>query len=196
MYEARETRGVWISGDRNWRGNVKYLRNKTKKWGYQLKRGFLDKQDSRRAINTTILTTLKYSLHATSMNQKQCERIMSPLLINALPKLGIVRTMRRTEVHLSCYMNGLGIPNIYILQGIDHIKVLLDHGDQSTATEQLLQNTIEAHMIETGSSRTIFSPCSEQMKVMTRSWTNPRNVAQYTGHNNHGYNIPSINLQR
>ena len=169
-HEARETLGVWICGDGSWKAHTKHLKNKTTKWGYQLKRSFLDKQDSRRAIKTTILMTLKYSLQATYMSQRQCNRIMSPLLTNALPKLGVIRTMRRTAVHLPCHMNGLGIPDLYILQGIDHIKVLLDHGGQPTATGELLQNTIETHMLETGSSNNFFSSSPNELTVMTLSW--------------------------
>ena len=48
-------------------------------------------------------------------------------------------------------MQGLEMPNIYTIQGIEHIKFILQHGGQNTQNGRYLQCIIEGHHLETGS---------------------------------------------
>ena len=43
------------------------------------------------------------------------------------------------------------MPNIYTIQGIEHIKFILRHGGQNTQNGRYLQCVIEGHHLETGS---------------------------------------------
>ena len=46
----------------------------------------------------------------------------------------------------------LGIKDAYLLQGIAHVKALIDEGESNSTTGKLLRNLIEQHIIELGLS--------------------------------------------
>ena len=87
LLEARETLGVWIAADGNWRTQTRKLKDKATTWGDKLAKGYLREADTTVALQTTITKSLAYALPATSLTKTQCKDIMSPLLLRTLPKL-------------------------------------------------------------------------------------------------------------
>ena len=168
--EARETLGVWIAGTCQWKTQTQKLKNKSEKWTTKLQQGRMTETIAQVALNTTIYRTLAYSLPATYLNEKECKDVLRPLLYGTLPRLGVVRTMSRKAVHLPKSLGGLGIPELYVMQGIEHIKILLLHGGQSTATGILLQSLAEYHTIEAGSLKDLFQLSIGVIHSLTHSW--------------------------
>ena len=64
--------------------------------------------------------------------------------------------MPATIVHGPAKYGGIGIKDLYTLQGIAHLKVLIDEAGSSTPTGSLLQQVIEGHVLEVGRSESIF----------------------------------------
>ena len=95
-------------------------------------------------------TTDFYCSSVLVLTKKDCNEIMSPILGGGLPKIGVCRTIARELVYTPTKFQGLGIKDLYISQGLSHVKILLDHIWQRTTTGKLLCATIEYLKIEVG----------------------------------------------
>ena len=168
--EARETLGVWIAGTGQWSTQSLQLKKKSQRWTSKLHQGRMQEDTTQIALRTTIYRSLAYSLPATYMSAKECKEALQPLIYGTLPRLGVVRTMSRTAVHLPSFFGGLGIPELYVMQGIEHVKILLLHGGTSTATGILLQAITEYHMLESGSFKSLYQLPPILLPILTRSW--------------------------
>ena len=98
----------------------------------------------------TIMRTIRYGLIATTMDYNQCDDITGELLSGVLPKMGIVRTANRVLVTAEREYWGFGLSHVYVLQLVDHLKVICDHGGQDTDTGTLLMASLEAFSIQAG----------------------------------------------
>ena len=89
---ARETLGVMQSPSGNEDEEEKYLTKKLKIWNQKIYTSTLRRHDITKAVNMTIVRTIRYGLVATAMSFEQCDKLTRTLLKVALPKMGIVRT--------------------------------------------------------------------------------------------------------
>ena len=167
---ARETLGCWIALDGNKKKQRKILVGKAKRWGQRLQVSHLNRYDAMLGFRTTIMMSLKYPLLSTSLDKYECAAIMSPLLTRALPRMGMCSRIRRLVLHIPKAMGGLGIPDLWTLQGMDHIKAILDHGGTGSATGTLLQNSLENHILHMGTSHDICRLPRPMYKYMEDTW--------------------------
>jgi hypothetical protein len=97
-------------------------------------------------------------LPVTTFSEDQCAKIMMPVLRHALPGAGFVRTLPRTLVHGPLKYQGLAVPDLYTIQGVDHINRILKY---STAAEvitgQLIRASMEELQLEIGITGPIMS---------------------------------------
>ena len=108
---------------------------------------------------------------ATALTEKQCNEAFTPIRNKVLPKLSVCRTAPAALVHGPVELGGMGIKDLYTLQGIAHIKALVEEGSEKSATGKLIRLLIEYHMIETGMGGSIFDIPFEAMKdCMTETW--------------------------
>jgi hypothetical protein len=87
---------------------------------------------------------------ATSLSKKECDSIMKPIRAAALPALGTNRHLTMTLVHGPQKYQGLGIPDLWTVQGILKLWLALRHGDAPTITGNQLRASMELHTIEIG----------------------------------------------
>jgi hypothetical protein len=98
---------------------------------------------------TPIIKKLEYPLPVMVFTEKQCTAILHPLLTLALQAMGIQGNFPRDLVHGPKKYQGLGIPNLYITQGIAHINWLLKYGTaEEHLTGKLIQQSMEAMKVE------------------------------------------------
>jgi hypothetical protein len=64
------------------------------------------------------MKSLEYPLKATSLSKAQCDHIMKPIRSAALPALGINRHLSLVVVHVTQQYLGVGIPELWTVQGI------------------------------------------------------------------------------
>ncbi len=69
---------------------------------------------------------LEYPLLVTTFSSEDCRGILQPALEVGLPTSGICQNMNRAIVHAPLCFQGLGIPSLYVSQGISHIEALLN----------------------------------------------------------------------
>ena len=86
---------------------------------------------------------LEYPLLATTLTEKETETIFSPIRQVALPKSGIVRAFPKAMTHAPLSHQGLGIPNLYTSQQVQHIMTVLKHGGTDTIRGNLITQSLE-----------------------------------------------------
>ena len=101
---------------------------------------------------------------ATALNEKQCNSVFTPIRNKVLPKLTVCRAAPVDPVHGPAEYGGMGIKDLYSLQGIAHIKALVEEGDKGAATGKLIRTLIEYHMLEAGMEGSILEIPYERMK--------------------------------
>ena len=168
---GKETLGVFLAPDRNNDEAVKQLRKKTEKWAKLITNGYLNPTEAWLALETTIIKSIEYPLPALTLSQSECKKIMAPALQAGLNASHISRTFPRDVVYGDKKEGGLGIPDIYHLQGISHITLLQKHIKQDSLTGDLFRQSIEAATIELGFSKCYFSlPYESHSKYLTDCW--------------------------
>lgn len=169
--EGRLTLGVHIAPDGNWADQETYLRNKSKDWAEHIRSGHIQRDDVWKSYTHCITKSFEYCLPATYMSQQQLNRIYSPAMNRGLAASGIIRTIDRSICYGNVKYQGLGLRNPFFIQGIEHIKVLLNHGDQPTPTGKLLRANIELTKLEIGVGGDLFSYSFDKYGFMaTKGW--------------------------
>ena len=105
----------------------------------------------------TIMRTLCYGLVATALTYDESDLITRQLLRGALPKMGIIGSANTILATSPSTMRGVGLINLYVLQLVDHLKVICNHGGEQTDTGTLLRNELEALTIQAGLGGSPFS---------------------------------------
>jgi hypothetical protein len=155
--EARETLGVFIAMDGSQTTQTEALLAITQRWADRVRSGRLTHAEAWFSLTSCIMKTLEYPLMATSLTQKQCDKIMQPILDAGLKALGISRTMNHDVVYGPRRYQGVGIPDLWILQGILKLWITLAHGDADTITGNSLRAVLASHTIELGLPGSFFS---------------------------------------
>ena len=165
---ARETLGVMqaLSGEKE--PEVKFLLEKVKSGHAKIKHSSLQNQDVTKAVNMTIMRSLRYGLVATAITYKQCDEITKELLKGVLPKMGIIRTANTTLA--TSPRNMQGVVHLYILQLVDHLKVICNHSGDTTDTGTLLRNKLEAITIQAGKGGSPLNFNPGEIKWIEHSW--------------------------
>ena len=103
------------------------------------------------------MKSLEYPLAAVCLTEKQCNKIMQPVLRAALPKMGINQNTGKHYIYGPTEYQGLVIPNLYTDLGVAQLQLLLHHGNRETQVGKSIQAIIEEHQLECGSMKNILS---------------------------------------
>lgn len=147
---ARETLGVFIAMNGNQLAQTTALWEKAVIWAEKVRSGKFSHADAWFSLQFCMMKSLEYPLMATSLSKAQCDKIMKPIRAAALPALGINRHLTLTVVHAPKRYLGVGIPDLWTLQGILKLWLALNHGDAPTITGHQLRASMELHTIEIG----------------------------------------------
>ena len=96
------------------------------------------------------MKTLEYPMIAITITKKQCDYIMSPILLNSLPKSGIVRMFPRDVVYAPLQYLGLGMIHPWDNQNLTQIIVCLKETKTESMTGDLIKATMEQIRLECG----------------------------------------------
>jgi hypothetical protein len=145
---TRETLSMFIAMDGNQDRQMQELLKKAQRWSDVVRSGRLTRTEAWFSLMHCMMKTLEYLLMATSLSHDQCNTIMWPLLNAGLPAIGINSHLTRMVVHGPRRLQGLGIPDLWVLQGIIKLWLTITHGDASTITGCSLQAALSLHTIE------------------------------------------------
>jgi hypothetical protein len=150
MNEAQETLGVFIAMNGNQKAQTHELWEKATLWADKVRSGRFSHAEAWFSLQFCVMKSLEYPLMATSLSKAQCDKIMQPIRAAALPSLGINRHLPLEVVHGPQLFQGVGIPNLWTVQGILKLWLALQHGDAPTITGHQLRASMELHTLELG----------------------------------------------
>ena len=116
------------------------------------------------------MRTLRYGLLATAMTFDECDTLMKMLLTRVLPKMGIVRTANRTLATAETRLRGLGLTHLYVLQLVDHLKIVCDHGGTGSDTGILLSASLKGFALQAGYTDNPFDLQPEHLPWTEHCW--------------------------
>ncbi len=152
VHEARETLGVFIAMNGDQKAQAHALWEKANLWAERLRVGRFSQAEAWFSLQFCVMKSLEYPLMATSLSESQCKKIMHPILSAVLPAIGINSRLAHKVAHGPKLYQGLGILDLWTVQGILKLWVTLQHGDAPTITGHQLRASMELHTIELGLS--------------------------------------------
>ena len=180
--EARRTLGVWQAADGNEKEQAKQLTGKANKWARAVARSLLTRHDIVLGMNMSLYPSITFGLMATTLNKQQSKEIFKPIRKGVLPKAGYAEKMPAIVVHRPNKYGGVGIKDLYTLQGIAQVKAFLDEAGRKSPTAQLLHTAVEGHIIKVGRSGNLFQlKYKEIQQEMTTSWI--KSLLEFTSEN-------------
>ena len=169
--EPAVTLGVALRVDRDNSGVVAHLEDKTRDWDDQMKSAFLYRFEAILSIMTTISRTWSYPLQVTTMAWEECERIIVIAYDVILSKMGINKKISKIFRFAPTSIGGLGLPHLYIMQGIAHILAILNHCNRDTQIGHMLVAQLELACIEVGTGQHLFElPFQPYSALLTHCW--------------------------
>ena len=124
--------GVFAAVDGNQSAQTTALLNKIEIWAEKITTKQLTRTETWLSLHFGIAKSLRYPLTATMLSKQDCSHLQKPLLKAAFKALGFPPTFPHTITFVPVEIMGLGIPNLWNDQGIDHLMALLKHGDSPT----------------------------------------------------------------
>ena len=110
------------------------------------------------AMDTTIIQALQYPLSALTLTEKECTKIMAPILDVDLPHSKVCHTFPRAVVYGPKSLMGLGKKELlYVKQGVVQIGSLHQYLHTDTMTGELFRSNIEMIKVHLGLGQNIFS---------------------------------------
>jgi hypothetical protein len=155
--EAFVTLGTCLAPDGNGKEQMAVMVDQAKTWAARIRTAPLKWSETTHALRTTIFKKLEYVLPVTSLTEEECDTIMRPILMAALPKAGYNRNFPRKVFFGSPSLLGSGFDDLHTTQIIEHISMISQHGPLATLTGQLLRGTLEAAKLELGLSGRFLS---------------------------------------
>jgi hypothetical protein len=177
------TLGVHLAPDGNNNDAIEYLTQKATQWKDLITTGHLQRADAWLALESTILKTLQYPLPALTLSEKECNRIIRPVLDAGLNKASICKKFPKAVIHGPNDEGGLNITNLYTHQGISRIEILQDHLGTKDMMDELLTTSIELAKVEIGVGRNLFSlDFPKYEHILTDCWV--KETWRYAHENN------------
>ena len=122
--EARKTIGIMLVPDDNNHQQVKIMRQTAMKFGDRVQVGFIRSHDVFSTHNITIMRSLRYSLPAITITEKEYTHIMTPILASVLGKMKIVPTIKRDVIYDLLHLQGMGLKKLYTLLKATHLMLM------------------------------------------------------------------------
>jgi hypothetical protein len=168
--EARETLGVYVAMDGNWRQQMEVLITLARTFAELLRTGNADRRLTWYAFSTSFMKSLEYPMEASCLTEAQWDEVMKPLLGIVLQKCRIASTFPRGLVFTSLQYQGLGARHPFYQQELKHLSVLLtETANPSSPTGQLLVGAAEDLCIEIGlPGEFTDAPWSQLREIITR----------------------------
>jgi hypothetical protein len=154
--EGKKLMGVIAAADGNMTGQLKRFQDKLDVWLTRIDDGHLPRKAVWTAFFGTIWRTIAYALPATTITIKQFGKLMRPVFLRLLSRLGVNRNMHRTWVFAHKDFQGLGMPNCYLEQTIAQINFLEYQLDSNSTVSDVMTACYEQVMLEIGTSKGLF----------------------------------------
>ncbi len=169
---AEEMLGVFIAPDGNNDAQIKKMTDKAVEYGEMVRAGYLQRHEVWIGLTHMTMKALEYPLPAISLTEQECDKIMWNALKQFLPRSGINRHIKRDVLYSPIEIQGFGLNNLYLTQGISHVCEIIAHLWQETTTGHFIKSTLEHLRMEIGVNCSILESNYDYYKdiILTKSW--------------------------
>ncbi len=109
-------------------------------------------------------------MRALSLTEDDCNKLLTPIVKAALPKLHINRNTARSIVHGPLILGGMALPNLFTVQGIDKLQLFLGHLRLENDTGKLIRIDLSYVQLLTGSSSFFLNKPYNNYKWVEWGW--------------------------
>jgi hypothetical protein len=117
-----------------------------------------------------LLPKLRFQPPVLSLSQKECDKLTSMIMVALLPCLHVNRNTAHSIIFGPETYGGLSLPNIYITQGIDKLKLFLGHLRTQDRTGQLIHIDMTYLQLLTGSGNLFLNQPEQQFRWLETGW--------------------------
>jgi hypothetical protein len=155
--EGQCTLGAHLAPDSNNESAIAHLLStKAEQLKDMITTGHLQRTDTWQALELAILKTLQYPLPTLTLTEKECNRIIHPVLDAGLNKVAICKTFPKAVIHGPQEEGSVNITHLYTFQGLSRLEFIQDHLGQKDMTDELLQTSIKTAKVEIGVGCNLF----------------------------------------
>jgi hypothetical protein len=149
--DARETLGVYIAMDGNWRAQKVILIAKATQFAKYLQTTKPDRDTTWYAFHVAFLKSLAYPMEATCLSLSDWDDIISPLLGITMQLCRIPSTFPRDLIFTLLQYQGLGVQHPFYSQMMKHLVTrVTETANARSATGDLLKGAVEDLRREVG----------------------------------------------
>ena len=147
------------------------MKKKATSWAYKILTGHLPAQYAWEYLSLIINKKLDYPLLALSLSNNECGELIAIIKDSGLPHSSIWKKSPLNFVHGTSDYIGIGMDDLYIIQGSYKIEIVHEFLSRSDMTGNLLRSEIEWSTIHVGIGRGIFYLDYDlYVNILSRSW--------------------------
>ena len=191
---AQEMLGVFLAPDGNNKRQIEEFKKKTSKFSEYIRTGHLTRHEAWTTLTTVALKSIEYALPALTLTKEECTSVIWPLLKVLLPKIGISRTISRDVLYGPKSIQGIGLKDMYLVQGLSHITSIIEHQWKDSITGFFIKSNLEQLRLEIGENGNIFHKNYDlhDQCLLTDSWI--RHTWKFATENNIQINDNTTNI--
>jgi hypothetical protein len=127
VHQAHKTLGCYKAIDGNEKEQIQYLSNKSKQYGRKIHTAGLTRKQANMAYKMIYIPSMKYSLPACSLSEKEIDSIQNFTLDKFLPTMGFEHGSPRALIHGPLEMGGCEIPHLFTEMMGMKIETMISH---------------------------------------------------------------------
>jgi hypothetical protein len=150
------TLGVYLAPTGTMSMAEENLRKKATTFAIRTRSGRLPPGDAEVACRLLYRPSMGYMLPATTMTERTLRSIQHPPIAAFTAAMGYNRNMPASVLHGPRRLGGLGLPDLYIEQGTEHVLFLLRHVRPRTIIGETIQLLIDWYQLYSGQTNPIM----------------------------------------
>ena len=155
--EAKEVVGVWIAPDGNNTAQMASLITKIERMTGRVRECAVPVTWMWRGFLMGMWKSVAYPLGACTLSEGDCATLAKQIYGPILPVLGVNRNMPTVMRYAPARYGGLSLPSPELEQGIQQLRLLLEHGPEQTLSGKLIRTSFEQLQLEVGELTQVLS---------------------------------------
>ena len=165
--------GIRLSPSGNMATEFKYRLEQTDRLENYILASHLSPYETNIFYQQIWLPKVEYCLPITSFSRTQCQKIHAKILKSILTKLHFNRNLPRAIVHGPKCRGGLGLTELYDIQGSMQICEVLYHLRKNDNIGTLIQISMRYLQLESGQSESVFTGNFMGYEYVSHTWCAP-----------------------
>ena len=162
-HRGRRTLGARIAPSGSWNDEYHFRRKQGHDLSLRMAGSSLAKETARLGYRTMVCPALEYPLTITQFTQEQCDKITSPILRSCMSQMGYNRNSPKEVVYGPVEMDGFGLHDLFIEQGIHQVTALVGHlREKKSKTGNMMKIELDWCHVQAGTADHLLEhPCTK-----------------------------------